>query len=591
MRILILLLSALYLPISWASCSLKFEPKTGSIMPQTMINALAQNGWSITSVSPYRLDAANPTVSTQSVFAYKKAFTYTYAGTTKGMCDISNKWELIPQAEKDAFSASVDSYINLTPTLMNVVKVVNHGFNLGIRPITYQSSMSLIPYLPNDWVSSPYGFGYTTRAQNSNAGTPTASTDTMIFLDTTDVHSYAYPSILQGHILNPPNNAITPWDLLTGGYNTHASKMAAVVLNINGAKINNYNVGNGTGYASIDREFYALMYNIREIPVPKVTVVATPFTTPDVEFDRTIEQERYLATTSIPNKDKMVMIGGTMNNVGAGTDCQIGNYWVYGYESIFGYHSGYCITPEAYSGLYSPVNGWGYEYTTIDQSAFNILLGQQYDDNNNDFTQTLSFGIWDNTTIDGRLWSVGGTKTDLLCEFDGFNWASSSMCTSAAAGLATVIIKNHPDFTAQCIVDTFINATKARTGIAAKTGDGKGYGVMKADDVLAWADSHQCGNLQWFEYPQAYVNWPVSSQYRFWTDATDPTIKAAIVNACSNYGGTASHYNATEYYCKSNTTNLPQNSLICISNATPDFTALGMPPGIKSCSSLNKPTV
>ena len=586
MRIFIALLSVLYLPISWASCSLPFEPhQKGYNQPQEMVNQLTAAGWTVTGLSEIQTDPNFPTIQWTNVNAYNPAFTYTYAGVTKSMCDVAEKWDIIPQAEKEAFYFALGSLIEFNPNQYSSVKSVTRDFNSGgLRGQNYQSYNEFHGWFPpsplyNDWYDDSFDFGYTTKAQHSNNGTLADATQTVIWIDD-DVQKYYSQSVF-GYgssllILNPPKHHIgesNPFEIILWQPN-HASIIAALGLQIEGFKIDNRYVeyGPGTGWIG----FYQLLSELNNIAESNnnLQVVAMPNGVDNPTADLGLEG---LKSAIAITKNK-VMVSAAMNETYAGTDCQIGNYWVFGYDTPIGYHDGRCITRDDYNARWStPATGFDL-YQQIDYGTMQVLTGKApVTPNYNDNTSTLTVGWMANELTPARLGSGRGTKTDILCEFDGFYYQSSSMCTATTAALAAVIVKEHPDWTAQCVIDSFINPTKLRNGKMTKTGDGTGYGVYKADNVIEYATTHanKCDTaLGIVATPNLYyglnrthttINGVTVTD---WTTGGTAKVRSAkhgkaLAEACTLLGGAIN-----QLYVTDNTTNPPTYTNIGISGIT-----------------------
>jgi hypothetical protein len=500
MRILFLLLSTLYLPIVYADCSLPFIPHTkGYYQPQEMVDQLKAAGWTVTGLSDVFQDPNFPTVQWHEVYAYNPNFTYTYAGVTKGMCDAEKKWELTPELEKQAFRDALGALIEFNPNSYYTVKSSVRDFNSqGLKPQNYAAYNEYASFLNpryNDWYDDSFDFGYLTKAQHSNGGTRADATQTVIWIDD-DIYSWYSAEVFGSFTatkmtLNPVKYKIgesNPFELIFWKAN-HASIITALGLQIEGLLIDNRTIDyDWRGKYDIVRELNRIAYD----PSNTLQVVAMPNGTDDVVWDTGLEAIK----SAIAITKNKVMVSAAMNEIHSGTDCQIGNYWVFGYDSPIGYQDGYCISKADYNARWTtPASGLNL-YEQITFATMQILTGKApATPNYNDKTETLTVGFMQNEVTPSLLGSARGTKTDVLCEFDGFYYASSSMCTATTAALAAVIVKEHPTFTAQCVIDQFINSAKRRNHVTAKTNDGKGYGVYKADDVIDFANTEGCPDL------------------------------------------------------------------------------------------------
>lgn len=532
--------------ITWAGCSITFDPHSQAVTtPAMMTTQLMAQGWTVSGISSPITNPNFPTITYFKVSAFKEVFTYVFDGQTKSMCAPANKWEVISNAERTAWMDAIQTELEFNVGL-STLDYLEHGFTDGklfqqnYTPF-HEFSTDTGSFLSNDWVTDPNGFGYTTKDQHSNDGQATsASGDPVIFIDTTDMHEMDAPIALTGHVLNPPTFTTGVNDLFAYFFPgmTHASRMAALAAQVEGVKFNNINVGDNATDGFADTNAAAFEFSVMAT-MPKPTtpvIVAMPLSGGDVSDDNLHGVKNAAADNNY------VIIDGTPNRQSANSDCQIGNYYVYGYDTPIGYHNGRCITRSDYNARFTtPATGFDL-YEQITQEMLDLIAGRDLP-SNDDNPKTLSVGWYDRTR--NVIGSVAGNKTDVMCDFNGFYWQSSSMCTSVV-GLAKVIVKEHPDFTAQCVIDTFINSTKAISGFTQKTGSGAGYGIMNADAVIAYANSHGCGEYRWYPTGNIGTNESVLNDTQtalVWTYNGGASLSSINANAASS---------AMDAYCKEN---------------------------------------
>jgi hypothetical protein len=470
-----------------APCQITFTPRSQyGYTPQYMSDQLTAAGWTVLGVSAPIL---NGTVEYRNVTATRSDFTYTYSGVTYNMCQLLNRWDIAPASERQALDDAIGTYLNFTMPIGVTVDRVSYDLGSdGAESQNYVAYADFINNESNEWVTNPAKFGYTLKDYHSNNGLAASATETLTYIDTSDAHTVDYPFSIFGHLLIP--TALDPATLdffrnfLPSA--THASQMIALSLQVEGLKIYNkavrYDYGN---------TLTSMGESVDASRVKPAVMVLGFYPKGDADTQAAINiKENKL------NASQVVVVEPARNQIlktyAGGSKCVIGNVYIPPKDLIVHKTHAACFTQAEYFA--SNANAIPYvDYWPITQAYIDELNnGDYFAHAGGDNPKSLTVGFI--SPWDGTLGNYPDPRVDFVCNFGSFSASSSSLCAGAVGALATVIVKENPSWTAQCVIDAFIGGTKQFNRTSSKSA-GVGYGVFNADAVINYSAQRKndCG--------------------------------------------------------------------------------------------------
>ena len=485
-RLLIpILLSLSSVAYSLPSPDIVFWPYSSIDTPDDTMAELRAHGWTITGFRiPSLLGQTYWYGNRYEVLATKPGCYFTF-GTCRTLADELNFPDLVPQAEWDAFinAMATDQNFGLWQHARYSYQA-SSTLDQSVGDSWYTGNTGIPAFYSNDWVTDPNKFGFTTKLNYADSGgSPLASPSKKIaFSDSSPaLYSTAYTT-LTGHLTHDSiPTAFTDWFLGLFSGDTHATMILAeggtqVTSNI----WDNWVNSKPEQLVQFIRDWSSTVNNHTVI-----TASSTVWGAHRTEIDAAATNAYATGNLYIDGVQNSPLhaIG---NNA---TNCTIGNVITYYYPENSLVPRIKCHAPPIVQSDFQTIGDTISKGVIITQDIINRIQGNYFSPWNIDNFKQLSVGWFDPLT--NSPGNVVDTKTDIIVNMGLHPNRSSSLATQVVSSLANLLWSKHTNFTPQCIIDSFVESTKQRSGRTVKGTDGGGYGVMNADAVMAYAEARK----------------------------------------------------------------------------------------------------